>query len=115
MEGTYEIIVVDNNSTDGTVNWLMDQDDIISIYNNENVGFPKGCNEGINLARKENDIFLLNNDTIIMPNSIFNMRMALYSSNNVGATGAVSNSVVYCQMVDLKGNSTEDYYKNKTN
>ena len=115
MEGTYEIIVVDNHSTDGTVNWLMEQDDIISIYNDENLGFPKGCNEGINLARKENDIFLLNNDTIIMPNSIFNMRMALYSSNNVGATGAVSNSVVYYQMVDLKGNSTEDYYKNILN
>ena len=32
----YELIVVDNNSTDGTVSWLKEQDDIKLILNNEN-------------------------------------------------------------------------------
>ena len=40
----YEIIIIDNNSSDGTVEWLKGQSDIKSVYNNKNLGFPKGCN-----------------------------------------------------------------------
>lgn len=94
-----EIIIVDNHSTDGTVEWLKDQGDIKYILNNENRGFPAGCNQGIELSQKDNDIFLLNNDTVIMPNSIFNLRMGLYSDENIGATGAISNSVSYYQQI----------------
>lgn len=94
-----EIIIVDNHSTDGTVEWLKDQVDIKYILNNENRGFPTGCNQGIELSQKDNDIFLLNNDTVIMPNSIFNLRMGLYSDENIGATGAISNNVSYYQQI----------------
>ncbi|MDU4659531.1 MAG: glycosyltransferase, partial [Clostridium butyricum] len=97
-----EIIIVDNNSTDGTVEWLKDQEDIKYILNNENRGFPAGCNQGIELSQKDNDIFLLNNDTVVMPNSIFNLRMGLYSDENIGATGAISNSVAYYQQISEK-------------
>ncbi len=112
MDGTYEITVVDNNSTDETVNWLKQQDDIKCVFNDKNEGFPKGCNQGIEISSKDNDIFLLNNDTIVMPNSIFNMRMGLYSNENVGSTGAVSNSVINYQKVNLGDWDTEEYYKN---
>ncbi|MGG7176587.1 methyltransferase domain-containing protein [Clostridium paraputrificum] len=95
----YEIIVVDNNSTDGTVEWLKKQEGIKYILNKENKGFPAGCNQGIELSKKDNDIFLLNNDTVIMPNSILNLRIGLYSDEEVGATGAVSNSVAYYQQI----------------
>ena len=61
--GSYEIIIVDNNSTDGTVEWLSKQPDILSIFNSENLGFPKGCNQGIEASTGDN-ILLLNNDTI---------------------------------------------------
>lgn len=67
---TYEIVVVDNNSQDETPNWLRSQDDLIVIFNQENVGFPKGCNIGIEAASKENDILLLNNDTIVTTNCL---------------------------------------------
>lgn len=59
-----------------------------------------------------NDILLLNNDTIVMPNSIFNMRMGLYYSEEVGATGAVSNRVPYFQSIDLSADTTKEYEKN---
>ena len=59
--GSYEIIVVDNASTDGTKEWLKAQGDIIKIFNKENLGFPKGCNQGIEIATG-NEILLLNND-----------------------------------------------------
>ena len=107
--GTYEIIIVDNNSTDGTVEWLKEQTDINVIFNNENKGFPVGCNQGITIAEKSNDILLLNNDTVIMQNSIFNLRMALYSEENIGATGAVSNNVSYYQQIEEQFSDFDGY------
>jgi GT2 family glycosyltransferase/ubiquinone/menaquinone biosynthesis C-methylase UbiE len=87
----YELIVIDNNSTDDTPMWLKAQKDIKYILNNENKGFPAGCNQGIHHSQETNDIFLLNNDAVIMPNSIFNLRMGLYSEEKIGAASAVSN------------------------
>lgn len=88
-EGSYELVVVDNGSTDGIADWLKEQRDIVLQCNAENVGFPKGCNQGICLAEKENDIMLLNNDTIVTENSLFWLRMALCESE-VGAAGSIS-------------------------
>ena len=85
-------IVIDNNSVDDTPIWLKTQTDIKYILNNKNKGFPAGCNQGINLAEETNDIFLLNNDTVIMPNSIFNLRMGLYSDKIIGSASSVSNA-----------------------
>lgn len=104
-----EIIIVDNNSTDGTVEWLKQQEGIKYILNKENKGFPAGCNQGIEIAAKNNDIFLLNNDTVIMPNSIFNLRMGLYSSEDIGAAGSVSNSVSYYQQISEHYDAFDDY------
>lgn len=105
----YEIIIIDNNSTDDTGEWIKEQNGIKYILNDENKGFPAGCNQGVNLSERENDIFLLNNDTVIMPNSIFNLRMGLYSDESVGATGAVSNSVSYYQKISEQYNDFNGY------
>lgn len=105
----YEIIVVDNNSTDGTVQWLKEQKDLIVIFNEENRGFPAGCNQGILKAIEGNDIFLLNNDTVIMKNSIFNLRMGLYSSECIGATGSISNSISYYQQININCDDFNGY------
>lgn len=83
--GTYEIIVVDNASTDGTREWLANLNDIKLILNNENVGFPKGCNMGIALAEVGNDVLLLNNDIEVTENWLDNLQRALYSSDEIGA------------------------------
>jgi O-antigen biosynthesis protein len=92
--GTYEIIIIDNNSTDGTKGWLKSQIDIKVIFNSENVGFPKGCNQGIEVARGEN-ILLLNNDVVVTHKWLENMLTCLYSVENVGAVGPVTNSAAY--------------------
>ncbi|NFR88446.1 methyltransferase domain-containing protein, partial [Clostridium botulinum] len=103
------IIIIDNNSNDGTVEWIKEQSGIKYILNKENKGFPVGCNQGIEIAEKDNDIFLLNNDTVIMPNSIFNLRMGLYSDEKLGATGAVSNSVSYYQEISEHYENFDEY------
>jgi GT2 family glycosyltransferase len=105
--GTYEIIVVDNCSTDGTVEWLQEQRDIITIFNQSNLGFPRGCNQGIDVAIG-NDVLLLNNDVIVTRNWLDNMRAALYSSKSVGAVGSVTNSCSNYQAISVNYSSIEE-------
>jgi GT2 family glycosyltransferase/radical SAM superfamily enzyme YgiQ (UPF0313 family)/tetratricopeptide (TPR) repeat protein len=60
----YEVIVVNNASTDGTESLLATLGgDVQIIQNKENLGFAKGCNQGAHAARSRYVVFL-NNDTI---------------------------------------------------
>lgn len=59
----YEIILVDNASTDGSKD-LFEKEKINYIYSSVNLGFGKANNIGIRQARGEY-IFLLNTDTIL--------------------------------------------------
>ncbi|PFZ89563.1 glycosyltransferase family 2 protein [Bacillus wiedmannii] len=90
----YELIVVDNASTDGTVQWLQQQQDILLIENAENKGFPKGCNQGIRKAKGEN-ILLLNNDVVVTKNWLKNLLTCLYADKDTAAVGPVTNSASY--------------------
>jgi len=56
----YELIIVDNGSTDGT-------DQLATIALETNKGFAYACNAGADLATSDRLIFL-NNDTIVHPN-----------------------------------------------
>jgi len=105
---TYEIIVVDNNSTDGTREWLKKQNDIKVILNDENVGFPKGCNIGIAASDKENDILLLNNDTIVTPRWLDNLKACIYSNDKVGATSSISNNCSNYQSISVPYINVQD-------
>ncbi|MFT5873873.1 MAG: GT2 family glycosyltransferase [Clostridium sp.] len=100
-ESTYEIIVVDNNSTDGTREWLKDQKDIVVILNDENVGFPKGCNIGIDASAIENDILFLNNDTVVTPRWLDNLKVCLYSCDSIGATASITNNCSNYQSITV--------------
>ena len=96
LKGSYEIVVVDNASTDEEVlRFLREQaekaDDFVLVENEKNEGFPRGCNLGLKAANPENDVFFLNNDAVLMPNSLFWLRMGLYSDKRNGAAGAVTN------------------------
>ena len=86
-----EIVVVDNGSKDGSVEWLREQSDIILVENTENMGFPVGCNQGILASPEKSDIFLLNNDTVLPANALFWLRMGLYDKEENGAAGSVTN------------------------
>lgn len=116
----YELILVDNASEDGSQEWIQEyqrswkqkigMDNLKVIYNQENKGFPAGCNQGIRVSETENDVFLLNNDTIVPPNAIFWLRMGLYENEKVGAVGSVSNHANNDQMVKEKKSSIEEWF-----
>lgn len=105
--GTYELIVVDNASADGTREWLSEQPDLTLRLNDENAGFPAGCNMGIALAGKDSDILLLNNDTVVTENWLDNLRACLYSAPDIGAAGAVSRHNENLQGLDLAYDTLE--------
>ena len=63
----FELIIVDNGSTDGTVEYIKSMPDIKLIQNTENKGFSAGNNQGIEIAAGEY-IGFLNNDILLYPN-----------------------------------------------
>lgn len=85
----FEIIVVDNNSTDDSV-WMVRENfsDIKLIESKENLGFGKGNNLGNSIANGKY-LFYLNSDTILMNNAIkilFDF-MELDENRNVACCG----------------------------
>lgn len=105
--GSYEIIVIDNASTDASLAWLKEQTNIRLILNDENKGFPAGCNQGMEIAAEGNDILLLNSDTIVTPRWLVNLQQALYSSPDVGAVSCVTNRCSNFQRVGVEYNDLE--------
>ncbi len=65
---TFEIIVVDNASSDGTRGYLDSLGKkIITIHSDKNLGFSRACNVGASVASGEFLLFL-NNDTVVTKN-----------------------------------------------
>ena len=81
----YEIILVDNASTDGRVAAFKKMQGITFIPNTKNVGFAKANNQGLRIA-KGNYILLLNSDTEIHEDSIQTMLRFMDGHLQAGAS-----------------------------
>lgn len=84
-----EVIIVDNGSDDGSLDYIKSLDvdyPIIIIENSENLGFAKAVNQGI-LKAKYDYIFSLNNDTKVKPDAIRHLLNSFES--NVFSTQAL--------------------------
>lgn len=66
----FEIIVIDNNSTDSSAKIISQRfPSVLLIHNKANYGFSYANNQGIRIASGD-FIFLLNSDTVVFDNSI---------------------------------------------
>ncbi len=66
---SYEVILVDNASVDGSKEYFQSDNRIIYIYSEENLGFGRANNLGCTKTSGKY-LFLLNSDTILLENSI---------------------------------------------
>lgn len=83
----YEVIVVDNGSSDGSVETLEGYKDIKVFKNKENLGFSKGVNIGIKNASGKY-ILLLNSDTLVKKGSLDKLLNFAKSKKDAGLIGA---------------------------
>ncbi len=85
-----EIIVVDNGSTDGSVDllgtWAAQADHHKLILNADNVGFAGANNQGISEASRQN-ILLLNSDTLVPPDALRRLADWFDAHPEMGACG----------------------------
>ncbi len=87
-EPTYEVIVVDNGSTDWTIYLLHAMEgDLRVLSNDRNLGFARACNQGAADARGEYVLFL-NNDTVPHPDWLSSMVAVADSDPSIGIVGA---------------------------
>ncbi|RUS46467.1 methyltransferase domain-containing protein [Cohnella sp. AR92] len=107
QEGSYELIFVDNGSTDGTADWLREQPDVKLIENEKNEGFAKGVNKGARAATGDR-LLLLNNDTAVTPRWLEQLTIALESADDIAAVGPVANLAGYGQSIPTKYKTPEE-------
>lgn len=87
IESSLEIFVVDNSSTDNSVEAIRQQfPNVILIENKENVGFSKANNQAIKQATGA-FVLLLNSDTILKENTLSIMLQYMKENEDVGAAG----------------------------
>lgn len=94
QSGTYELILVDNASNDGTQDYLRDlaenHPNIQILINEKNEGFARGNNLGATLTRGDAIVFL-NNDTVVTEGWLPGLLSKL-EDPTVGMVGPVTNS-----------------------
>ena len=93
-----EIIVVDNHSTDGTMEFLVQNyPSIITLKLDKNYGFAKPNNMAAKITKGDFLLFL-NNDTEVTPNFLTELVQVLVGNNQIGI----------CQSLLLKPNGEID-------
>ena len=85
------ILVVDNASADDSIRRLREISGIDLLELSENVGFPAGCNAGIEhaLGAGADAVMLVNSDVIVPPDAAGAMRAILEQDAGVGIVGPV--------------------------
>ncbi len=84
----YEVLAVDNGSTDWTTYLLHAfEGDIRVVRNDQNLGFARACNQGIEAAGGEY-VVLLNNDTVPQPGWLAALVRLADSDPGIGVVGA---------------------------
>ena len=100
----FKILVVDNGSTDGSVEWLKERE-IPSIFLPENTGFSGAVNVGIRAADTPY-VILLNNDTKVAPHYVEALERAMDRSEKIFS---VSSKMIQMYHPDLMDDAGDMY------
>jgi GT2 family glycosyltransferase len=81
----FEVILVDNGSTDGSAEWVATEYPQVRVLRlAENLGFCGGNNAGVRIARGEY-LVLLNNDTVVEPDWLEPLYTTIVSDPRIAA------------------------------
>jgi len=87
LRSSFDVVVVDNGSTDGSQAMLQEQyPEVVIIQNDHNVGLGRASNQGIE-ATHGRHVLLLNNDTLVNGPSLDAMVAFLDEHPDTGAVG----------------------------
>ncbi len=101
-ENDFEIIIVDNASTENNVNMIIDEfQDVKRIENKTNKGFAYACNQGAKIA-KGRFLLFANSDIILQDNPIPKMLILFNKSSNIGIVG--------CRLLNSDNTYQPSYY-----
>lgn len=103
----YELIFVDNGSTDGTLEYLQTIPDATIIQNPANFGFPAAANQGVQASRGS-QVVLLNNDVIVTSGWLRRMLSALYHDSRIGLVGPYTNCTAGPQRLGVSYTDPQD-------
>lgn len=107
----WELIVVDNASTDGTPDFLnqyaRNHSDVRVLLNSENLGFSGGNNVGLRAARGD-CLVILNNDTYVTEGWLLGMVRALQNDPRLGLVGPVTNNIGNEAKIDIDYTTMEE-------
>lgn len=107
----YELIVVDNASTDDTASFLAGQDDVTVVRNTENLGHAGGTNRGFCASRGEY-LVSLNNDAVVTANWLANLQTCIESDPRIGLVSPVTNYIGNPrQLVDAQFPDLEEMHR----
>ncbi|MEY8354115.1 glycosyltransferase family 2 protein [Lachnospiraceae bacterium 54-53] len=97
----FELLVVDNGSTDGSVEWLKEHG-IPSVFLAENTGFSGAVNEGIRRSRTPY-VILLNNDTEPEPDYVRELVRAMDRSPKIFSVSSKMIQLHHKELMDDAG------------
>ncbi|MGL4670379.1 MAG: glycosyltransferase family 2 protein [Methanobacteriaceae archaeon] len=111
LTNDYEVIIVDNGSSDGSVNFIKSNyildygyNRFSLIENNDNLGFAKAVNQGIKAAKGE-FVFLLNNDVELDENCLENI---VKCANKINSNKNTNFFAIGAKMLQFKNRNLID-------
>ena len=110
----YELVLVDNGSQDATPEYLQEvarrpgPARVEVIRNEDNLGFARGCNQGLRAAHGRY-LVLLNNDTVVTPAWLDRLvAWSLHDWPKIGLVGPVTNCAPAPQGIAVASNDRLD-------
>lgn len=97
---TNRLIIINDNSPDPEVKPFLDEQvssNVIVIHNEINKGFSANINIGMSQS-EENDVILLNSDTVLTANWVEKLSKCAYSEMEIGTVTPLSNNATLCSV-----------------
>jgi len=98
----YRLVIINDKSTDPRITHYLDYlkqkkySNLIIVTNENNIGFVKTVNKGMYLS--ENDVVILNSDTIVTYNWLNRLRECAYIDEKIATATPLSNNATICSV-----------------